>query len=908
MATNTTNNQLKDRIRVVNQGLIGPKIRTNNPSNFHPMIRNDWGITDRIRGMLGRYFAVYNGTKGDTFYNVASVLNSGPDSNTGAFDISDQQRLSTQIVGGNNRTNIPFTFAIPDNRLVLTYSPAGWKSANYQLPPLTTDVFEAADWLEVAPEYGIPQRRLNGYIDPVAAAQQHVSTGLQSNVLGINGLLFGLMEQPILDHTMLLYLPSSNATIRAASADLLSVEPTYLRYIQSVPAYESIIDASAVPEYILPNSYYLQLELENTSLNLSRLNYRYANALNLGGNVGWIAETQGGATENTTQRYYDQYATGLNSVLQNGTLDLVATKLSTMSKDLVVLNNNLSVLDTGPGAGLPLFSPFYNTITLVPENPAGYQAEYTVLQDIAAISTDYINILQTKAIEAYYDEDTSATFVTALKKIASAVDPEDYANNVYVSSHRILLDLEDLDTELFTESGPLLEVINVVNNDLPIGLATRLTDVRPAPLGVSTSTAGGNSLYYSHGQDSPVSEVTRQFGEILDNISCHVETLMYVIKKFRGEETTPVQTYFISNRFDGTDGVLTYYDSQIKSDQVYRYQIEKMILVFGNEYSYDSTVGAVYDTPLPPLPGPGETQLGDIGLPLPPLSKIILFNNSADVKVLLVPHVIGDIQVITVDSPPVSPDLSFYPLRGSNSEVKILMNASTGVREETPIAIREQDKQYYVDEYLSQTGEQITFEELRLIPNALTFRSDDPVDAYQLFRIDTKPTSYEDFQNGMLIVNPTAGIPGDLLDNLIPNRTYYYCARAVDIRGNVSNPTHIFEIEIVDNGGQIFLRQDIFMFEQVQETFSKSGRRFIYIEPSAQQVDFEQSLDNNGTLVPNVGIPNVNVEPNPTILGGDLEAKVWNNTYKIRVTSTKTGRKLDLNVTFKNSGIVNPSE
>ena len=272
------------------------------------------------------------------------------------------------------------------------------------------------------------------------------------------------------------------------------------------------------------------------------------------------------------------------------------------------------------------------------------------------------------------------------------------------------------------------------------------------------------------------------------------------------------------------------------------------------------------------------------------------------------PHVIGDIQVITVDSPPVSPDLSFYPLRGSNSEVKILMNASTGVREETPIAIREQDKQYYVDEYLSQTGEQITFEELRLIPNALTFRSDDPVDAYQLFRIDTKPTSYEDFQNGMLIVNPTAGIPGDLLDNLIPNRTYYYCARAVDIRGNVSNPTHIFEIEIVDNGGQIFLRQDIFMFEQVQETFSKSGRRFIYIEPSAQQVDFEQSLDNNGTLVPNVGIPNVNVEPNPTILGGDLEAKVWNNTYKIRVTSTKTGRKLDLNVTFKNSGIVNPSE
>ena len=904
-----SNNSLKDRIRLVNQGLTGPLTRTDNPSDFHPMIRSGWQMTDHIRAMLGRYLTIYTGTKGATLYNAGYALDNGPDANAGAYDVAAGQHVAAEFVGGNSQTNIPFVYTVSFNGLSLTYSADGWKSANYQLPlspPPTMPGVLPQDWLEQAAVYGIPEHRLDGYIDNISAGSQGPSTGLDSNNLSINGLLFGLLEQPILDHTMLLYLPSADVVIRDASLDGLSIEPTYLRYIQSVPQYENLIDAAAIDEFILPNSYYLQLELVNTTL--QPLNDRYQTSLNLAGNVGWLTEEDTGLTENTAQRYYDQYASGLAAVLQQGTLESVTSTLSLTSKDLVVLNADLSVLDSGPGSGPPVHSPFYNTLTLIPQAPTGYEMETNVLQTVADQSTDYINILQAKAIEAYYGDEISATFVTALKAMGSD-NPEDYTNSVYTSGYRVLLDLEDLDKELFSlqiSTNPqLLPIITTINNDNPIGTATRLSDYEYAELTIAGAMKSGDLLYAPHGL---VGQVTRQFEEVLDNQPCHVETLMYVVKKYRGEETTPVQTYFISNRFDGTDGPLTYYDTQIKSDQVYRYEIEKMILVFGNEYSYDSTTAAAYDTPPPEPLMPGETSILPVDNFLPPLRKGINLTNSADVKVLLVPHVIGDISVITVDSPPVTPDVSFYPLRGSNNTVKILLNASTGVTEQTPIAILESDKQYYVDEYLAQTGQQVTFEELRAIPNALTFRSDDPVDAYQLFRIDTKPTSYGDFENGMILINPTFGIPGDLLDDIIPNRTYYYCARAVDIRGNISNPTHIFEIEMVDNGGQIFLRQDIFMFEQPQETFSKSGRRFIYIEPSTQQVVFEQSVNENGDLVPNIGIANVNVAPNDTILGGDLEDKVWSNSYKIRVTSTKTGRKLDLNVTFKNSGIVNPSE
>jgi hypothetical protein len=148
-------------------------------------------------------------------------------------------------------------------------------------------------------------------------------------------------------------------------------------------------------------------------------------------------------------------------------------------------------------------------------------------------------------------------------------------------------------------------------------------------------------------------------------------------------------------------------------------------------------------------------------------------------------------------------------------------------------------------------------------------------------------------------IDPDVGTPGYFEDIIVPNRKYYYCARSVDIHGNISNPTYIFEIEMFNNEGQIYLRQQVFTFKAEKPSYVKQGRRFIYIEPSFQQV----ALDPNT----NISVPSDPDEKPQDSLLGVAGSKCWQEKFKIRVTSKKTGRKMDLNITFKNSGVTNPS-
>jgi hypothetical protein len=293
-----------------------------------------------------------------------------------------------------------------------------------------------------------------------------------------------------------------------------------------------------------------------------------------------------------------------------------------------------------------------------------------------------------------------------------------------------------------------------------------------------------------------------------------------------------------------------------------------------------------------------------VGPPEPPAAEetgpepeSIQVTNDPNILAIITPYVIGGFETIIVDKPPVPPEISFYPFKGINNKVNILLNSNTGRMSTKPIAILDGDAAEFEQQYLTRNGESKSFDDI----DTVEFVSEDPVDAYQLFRLPEEPTSYGSFNNNLLsVINPDWGIPGSLIDTIVPNRKYYYCARSLDVHNNVSNPTFIFEIQIIDNNGQVFLRQNIFTFEPVKNTFVKPGRRFIYVEPSLQQTVLEQSV----AVARAVDYP----VPNNSILGSFGIKKVWGKNFKLRLTSKKTGRKMDLNINFKNSGIVNQTE
>ncbi len=268
-----------------------------------------------------------------------------------------------------------------------------------------------------------------------------------------------------------------------------------------------------------------------------------------------------------------------------------------------------------------------------------------------------------------------------------------------------------------------------------------------------------------------------------------------------------------------------------------------------------------------------------------------------------------------LDNPPVPPDFRIVPFSGVSNRLLLLLNSSTGEFDATPVIIKETDLEAVVNQYVAQTNEPISLVEAQEQINnkqlTINYKNDDPIDRYEIFRTTTKPNSYADFAadavpyrviSGRITMDKRAS-GAHLIDEVQSNTKYYYCVRAIDVHNNFSNPTHVFEAELVDNEGQVYLiLKTIYFEETIERIETKAGRRYIYIEPSLRNLSYApDTADSEASSNDNPGSNKLNQTE-----GDNIDADCWDKTLKIRVTSKKTGKKVDLNVTFKNSGVITP--
>ena len=268
------------------------------------------------------------------------------------------------------------------------------------------------------------------------------------------------------------------------------------------------------------------------------------------------------------------------------------------------------------------------------------------------------------------------------------------------------------------------------------------------------------------------------------------------------------------------------------------------------------------------------------------------------IQIVELPYVSSTSSGLTVmrgtvlDDPPMPPEVETFSYRGVNNELLFLLNTGAGSKEFSPVVFSPQE-QMYVNRLKS----------MNLDPNKITilYENDDPSTQFEVYRTDVKPRTYDDFRGKRLSLIDTRD---ELLgyrnasstsykSKVSPNIKYYYMFRAIDVHGHVSHPSPVYEIQLIDNDGAVYPLIKVIEMEAAQRRTAKTKKlnRFLKVGPA-----FLQSvLDTTNSDIQSP----LNAPTTSTLPIGVQDVSVWGRTYKIRLTSRKTGRKLDLNIKCK---------
>tara|TARA_R110002110_G_scaffold155597_2_gene350081 strand:+ start:35 stop:2182 length:2148 start_codon:yes stop_codon:yes gene_type:complete len=396
-------------------------------------------------------------------------------------------------------------------------------------------------------------------------------------------------------------------------------------------------------------------------------------------------------------------------------------------------------------------------------------------------------------------------------------------------------------------------------------------------------------------------EVKRSYQQIIDGKPAYAEDLFYVIRKYRNSFSggvANVQNIIIPNTSDLD--IVKYIDTQVKygTDATFSYDVFCYRLVFGSRYKYSFLQGT--SEPIADTSNGSEILvsitdsidsngaeanltnglllqgLGGWSVGLGQYAGASSTKHTATVNVDIFPSIqlvedklFSTPEVRILDNPPVPPNVNIVPYRAKNNIVKIMLNSQTDTFREKPIKILENDLVSFDELLQSQFS----------TDGKIQFSSDDTVSSYEVFRIEDRPQTYSDFvlhPDTPFLQNSFASFD----DNILPNKKYYYTFRAVDNHGHFSNPSLVFEVELIDEKGAVKpIIRTVSMEPVSNKAPAKDFQKYIYIKPTINQIYFPDSEDVNSIFSEN---------------STDKSKK-----YKMRLTSKKTGKQIDINFSFE---------
>ena len=275
------------------------------------------------------------------------------------------------------------------------------------------------------------------------------------------------------------------------------------------------------------------------------------------------------------------------------------------------------------------------------------------------------------------------------------------------------------------------------------------------------------------------------------------------------------------------------------------------------------------------------------------------FNTTIEpsIKILEIPIEQKSMRII--DHPPNDFTVTPHHLLDQSNRLAFYMKYDTFSKNEVtyPYPLNEQDS---INKNAYLTGHEF------VASSFIAQETPTPVSQIEVFRIQNKPTSYEDFVGASRkIINlrqPNGDIASDHLfvERVRENIKYYYVFRGLNENGVGGQLSPVFEAELVNDGGYVYglfnqLSEEDLAVKAPKEPLL-AFKKLINIVPNIQHLELDtSSVDfGNSSLDEISGITLGSSNVSDPLFNSDL-----NRYFKIRLTSKKTGRKIDINIGFK---------
>ena len=260
-----------------------------------------------------------------------------------------------------------------------------------------------------------------------------------------------------------------------------------------------------------------------------------------------------------------------------------------------------------------------------------------------------------------------------------------------------------------------------------------------------------------------------------------------------------------------------------------------------------------------------------------------------------------------LDNPPVAADITPYQRKDNSQTIGFYINVESF---RFPTNTTDPDSKSEVGKYPTPLNSQeLSLSEVYKLSNnmldeELVLRNSvSKITTLEVFRLDNKPESISDF-DGNIVFRKDLSMKHDTKykytncfyeERVATNKKYYYLFRFVNEQGIPGYLAPIQVAELIDDGGYKYSKFDVIYESDLGTTESQQERlsfkKIIELSPTVSHTEFlATDLDYSQPAATQLSKVYENI--------GSAQDLIWGKTFKFRLTSKKTGKKIDLNIKY----------